>query len=349
MYENNNICSLSESSPNGSETPAQSQMDGDDLNLEVQRHTETTISCHVSVLASSTGAVSRHCHASLQERASKVGARSLPLALNASTRRSRFQRQFETSEQKTSLDSTDKGSLTPAMRKKYLKDLFLNYKSHSGLSNILSLQSASESWGAEEDSALWALEPLEHAWMLSVVDGNLDTIVEFLSEDPSLLTRKDFVSGYTALHWLAKNGNHETLINLLKHAEKQGVPVNVNLKGSGGLTPLHIAAMQSQYMVIKVLVGAFSADVDVMDYSGKRPWQYLKGNVSPEIKELLGAWDDEHTYCKLNFNNNRECVELSVEECPKNTDEVDSFSRTHRWGLSSFVKRLTPFFSRGKN
>ncbi|KAI4892859.1 hypothetical protein NFI96_000755 [Prochilodus magdalenae] len=237
-------------------------------------------------------------------------------------RRLRLQKQTELSGVP---ESQEKGSLTPAMRKRYLKDLFLNYKSHTGLSSLLSFKSDSQCSGDGEDvrgysledpssGAFWALDPLEHAWMLSVVDGNYDTMVEFLSEDPSLLTRRDFVSGYTALHWLAKNGKHETLIKLLKRAENEGSPVNVNIKGSGGFTPLHVATMHNQYMVVKILVGAFSANIDAMDYSGKRAWQYLRENAPPEMKELLGAWDDEHRTTEWSYKVNR-------------VDQIDSLDR----------------------
>ncbi|XP_066505780.1 ankyrin repeat domain-containing protein SOWAHD [Hoplias malabaricus] len=272
-------------------------------------------------------------------------------------RRSRLQKQ---SEIQGFPDGQEKGSITPAMRKKYLKDLFLYHKSHTGLSSILSFKSASlcsrdgENAGEYglEDSAggeFWALDPLEHAWMLSVVDGNYDTMVEFLSEDPTLLTRGDFVSGYTALHWLAKNGKHETLIKLLKRAEKEGSRVDVNVKGSGGLTPLHVAAIHNQYMVIKLLVGAYGANIDSMDYSGKRAWQYLKDSAPTEMKELLGAWDEEHRYCKLNVNNNNGGTEVpSAQEAPANTDEVDTFNRRTGWSFGSFRKLLSPFFSGGK-
>ncbi|KAL7863286.1 hypothetical protein SRHO_G00122700 [Serrasalmus rhombeus] len=263
----------SESSSISSEPQPDSQIGGGDLLSRGQKPSEPRISSY----SVSEGSLTRMRRSRLQKQPELLGAP----------------------------EAQEKGSLTPAMRKKYLKDLFLNYKSHTGLSSILSLKGDSQ-WSRDgedvggyslEDTssgAFWALDPLEHAWMLSVVDGNYDTMVEFLSEDPSLLTRRDFVSGYTALHWLAKNGKHEMLIKLLKRAEKEGSPVNVNIKGSGGFTPLHVATMHRQYMVVKILVGAFGANIDAMDYSGKRAWQYLGENAPPEMKELLGTWDDEH-------------------------------------------------------
>uniref|UniRef100_W5LSS1 Sosondowah ankyrin repeat domain family member D n=1 Tax=Astyanax mexicanus TaxID=7994 RepID=W5LSS1_ASTMX len=291
----------------------------------------------------------------------KISVVSLSDGSMTRSRRTRLQKQAEL---QGSAEAQDKGSITPSMRKKYLQELFLNNKSHTGLSSILSFRSTSQWPRYGEDAggytledpsngaAFWAMDPVEHAWMLSIVDGNYDTMVEFLEEDPSLLTRKDFVSGYTALHWLAKNGKHEILIKLLRRAEKAGTPVNVNLKGSGGQTPLHVAAMHNQYMVVKILVGAFGANIDAMDYSGRRAWQYLRDGAPPEMKELLGAWDDEHRYCQLNVNNNN-CSGPAVytaQDSQKSTDEVDFFSRraNGRWPFGSFRKLFSPFLSRGK-
>lgn len=167
----------------------------------------------------------------LEERLSRHGARPVsPAFSSASSRRSRLQKQLEvysepgsssSNSRRLSVDASEKGSLTPAMRKKYLKELLLN--NNSGLSSILSSkhksskeeeEAAAQNGDTVNCGALWALDPMEHAWMLSVVDGNYETIVEFLAEDRSLLSRKDFISGFTALHWLAKNGKDETLIKL---------------------------------------------------------------------------------------------------------------------------------------
>uniref|UniRef100_A0A8C1KLM1 Sosondowah ankyrin repeat domain family d n=1 Tax=Cyprinus carpio TaxID=7962 RepID=A0A8C1KLM1_CYPCA len=279
-----------------------------------------------------------------EERLSRHGARPGSPAFSASSRRARFQESGSSASRRLSVDASEKGSLTPAMRKKYLKELLLNNK--SGLSSILS----SEHKSSEEEEApygdalnsgaLWALDPMEHAWMLSVVDGNYDTMLEFLAEDPSLLSRKDFISGFTALHWLAKNGKDETLIQLLRYAEKEGLSVNVNLRGSGGLTPLHVAAMHNQYTVVKALVGAFSANIDVLDYSGKRAWQYLKDNAPREMKELLGAWDDEHSVEYLNVNNSASQAQPAEKHTQESRVEIDGSGGFTRQRFSSFKRLL---------
>ncbi|XP_010894486.1 ankyrin repeat domain-containing protein SOWAHD [Esox lucius] len=262
------------------------------------------------------------------DRLSRVGVRAFSSAY-ASARRSRLQRQPEVCETSSSepqrllVDAPDRASITPAMRKRYLKELLLS-NSSGGFASVVSSNGSCASPGDfyEEDEVL-VLSPMEHEWMLDVVDGNYETIIKYLSEDSSLLTRKDFVSGFTVLHWLAKNGRDEILLKLLRHAEKEGIFVDVNLKGSGGLTPLHVAAIHSQFMVIKILVGAFGAKIDAMDYSGRRAWQYLKGNAPKEMRELLGTWDDEHfSVGHLNTNNNRTCSS-TVSKSESIVDERD--------------------------
>nr|XP_015803248.2 ankyrin repeat domain-containing protein SOWAHC [Nothobranchius furzeri] len=230
---------------------------------------------------------------SVVERVARYGMPVMPGALQ---RRSRLQRQQEDG------SAPERSSLTTTTRKKYLKELLLS----NSLSSVLSCHTLDEN---PQQDADWALYPMEHAWMLSAVEGNYETILEFISEDPFLLTRRDFISGYSVLHWLAKRGQDETLLRLLRYAERAELPVNVNVRGSGGLTPLHVASMHRQYTVIKLLVGAFGANVDAMDYNGRRAWQYLRHDAPLEMKELLGTWDDEHSggaaqHPNKNANNN---------------------------------------------
>ncbi|XP_019937897.2 ankyrin repeat domain-containing protein SOWAHD [Paralichthys olivaceus] len=287
------------------------------------------------------------------ERLSRYGRQVLPGSFQ---RRSRQQRQQEAAATDgcapggpLQREAPERGSLTPAMRKKYLKQLLFSNASNSGFSSALSSQTDSVS--SEQEDADWALCPMEHAWMLSAVEGNYDTILEFMSEEPNLLTRRDFISGYSVLHWLAKRGQDETLLKLLRYAETAGVRVNVNLRGSGGLTPLHVASMHSQYMVVKLLVGAFGANVDAMDYNGRRAWQYLRGDAPLEMKELLGTWDEEHSCggVKWNVNNNSAgAVTPDTEEEVEEEGQTDAhfFDRTKRsgsWRFGSFKKMLPSF------
>ncbi|CAL8308103.1 unnamed protein product [Arctogadus glacialis] len=163
--------------------------------------------------------------------------------------------------------------------------------------------------------------------------SGLQRQLEVSDSTPGAVHGKDFISGFSVLHWLAKSGHGETLTKLLKHAENVGSPADVNLRGSGGQTPLHVASMHSQFMVVKLLVGAFGAKVDVMDYNGKRAWQYLKGNAPLEMKELLGAWDEEHnTDYAQNANNSASCTPNPTPSVDPRLDEVDSLTRTRAEG-----------------
>ncbi|KAG6937117.1 sosondowah ankyrin repeat domain family member D, partial [Chelydra serpentina] len=156
-----------------------------------------------------------------------------------------------------------------------------------------------------EDLSL-ALDPLEHEWMLTVAQGDPESIMRLLDVDPSLLNRRDFVTGFTALHWLAKHGRHEALIEVITCAENKGYHADVNIPtASGGLTPLHLAALQGHEMVIKVLVGAYGANTSLRDHSGHKAWQYLKADASRELKELSGALEEDLAQLGVwNTNNN---------------------------------------------
>lgn len=149
---------------------------------------------------------------------------------------------------------------------------------------------------AEDESASGGsvtLDPLEHAWMLSASDGKWDSLEELLACEPGLLTKRDFITGFTCLHWAAKHGRQELLALLVNFASKHQLPVNINARTSGGYTALHLAAMHGHVEVVKLLVGAYDADVDIRDYSGKKASQYLSQSTAEEIKNLVGALEEE--------------------------------------------------------
>ncbi|XP_006873102.1 PREDICTED: ankyrin repeat domain-containing protein SOWAHC [Chrysochloris asiatica] len=160
-----------------------------------------------------------------------------------------------------------------------------------GDSDSASLASSS----AEEESGgggSVTLDPLEHAWMLSASDGRWDSLEGLLACEPGLLAKRDFITGFTCLHWAAKHGKQELLAMLVNFANKHQLPVNVNARTSGGYTALHLAAMHGHVEVVKLLVGAYDADVDVRDYSGKKASQYLHQSIAEEIRNLVGAWEE---------------------------------------------------------
>uniref|UniRef100_UPI00398EA187 ankyrin repeat domain-containing protein SOWAHD n=1 Tax=Pristiophorus japonicus TaxID=55135 RepID=UPI00398EA187 len=139
-----------------------------------------------------------------------------------------------------------------------------------------------------------ALEPAEHEWLLAVAEGDWERMEALLLLDAGLLNKRDFVSGLAAAHWLAKQGQEQTLIKLVRLAERRGLRLDLNARaGGGGYTPLHLAAMQGHHALVKLLVGAYSADVGARDYAGRKAWQYLDSKAPGQLKQLAGAEEEQ--------------------------------------------------------
>uniref|UniRef100_A0A3Q4GB50 Sosondowah ankyrin repeat domain family member C n=1 Tax=Neolamprologus brichardi TaxID=32507 RepID=A0A3Q4GB50_NEOBR len=137
----------------------------------------------------------------------------------------------------------------------------------------------------DEDCASVTLDPLEHEWMLCASDGLWDSLQPLLAVEPSLVTKRDFVTGFTCLHWAAKQGKAELLSQLLTFAKENTIPVNVNVRSSAGYTPLHLAAMHGHTQVVRVLLSDWDADPEARDYSGRRPMQYLSPPLAADLLE----------------------------------------------------------------
>lgn len=117
-----------------------------------------------------------------------------------------------------------------------------------------------------------ALDPLEKEWLKCAAIGHLATLSDLLRQDPSLAMKKDFTSGFTALHWAAKHGK-ENMARMLINAG-----VDINLRAHGGYTPLHIAALHSHLDIMDLLIHNYGAKTNVRDYSGRFASHYLKDN-----------------------------------------------------------------------
>lgn len=50
--------------------------------------------------------------------------------------------------------------------------------------------------------------------MVKAASGAWGDIYSLFREDPSLLHKRDFISGFTVLHWIAKHGDHRVLNTL---------------------------------------------------------------------------------------------------------------------------------------
>uniref|UniRef100_A0A4W6F208 SOWAHA-C winged helix-turn-helix domain-containing protein n=1 Tax=Lates calcarifer TaxID=8187 RepID=A0A4W6F208_LATCA len=137
----------------------------------------------------------------------------------------------------------------------------------------------------DEDCASVTLDPLEHEWMLCASDGLWESLQALLSVEPSLVAKRDFVTGFTCLHWAAKQGKAELLSQLLAFAKENAIPVNVNVRSSAGYTPLHLAAMHGHTQVVRVLLSDWEADPEARDYSGRRAIQYLPPPLAADLQE----------------------------------------------------------------
>ncbi|KAI3351228.1 hypothetical protein L3Q82_005781 [Scortum barcoo] len=133
------------------------------------------------------------------------------------------------------------------------------------------------------------LEPLAHEWLVKCAAGLWGQIYGLLLQDTRLAQKKDFMSGFTALHWAAKDGNKEMMHKLVEVSRKRGTCVDVNVKAHGGYTPLHIAAIHSRTEVMVLLVQRYGASVTERDNDGKKASHYLGPDVPDEVRALLGG------------------------------------------------------------
>uniref|UniRef100_A0A671PXT0 Ankyrin repeat domain-containing protein SOWAHC-like n=1 Tax=Sinocyclocheilus anshuiensis TaxID=1608454 RepID=A0A671PXT0_9TELE len=218
------------------------------------------------------------------------------------------------SNKSTEEDQPDSVSDTPRNSRKHLVEALMNSSPQVRRSVCLSGRCKECPRGdGDYEAAAVTLEPLEHEWMMCASDGHWESLHRLLARDPSLLTRKDFVTGFTCLHWAAKLGKHELIVMLVNFAKAHQVAVNVNARSSAGYTPLHLAATHNHLEVVKLLVGAFDADVEARDYSGRKACQYLKSDIAQNILDIAGA-----------------CVESDA-------DSVDAGDAS-RWRLSRVIQ-----------
>ncbi|OXB56390.1 hypothetical protein ASZ78_012385 [Callipepla squamata] len=127
-------------------------------------------------------------------------------------------------------------------------------------------------------------------WLLAVVGGDSENILRLLEQAPSLMSVADPVTGFTALHWLAKHGQQKTFAEVITRSREKGCAISVDTcTPKDGLTPLHVAAQQGHTALVELLVKVYKADTGLRDHSGHKAWQYLPADTSSELMELAGA------------------------------------------------------------
>jgi len=130
----------------------------------------------------------------------------------------------------------------------------------------------------------FSLSESEREWTIKSAYSDYQAMSKLLLTNPSLAGRRDFLSGYTALHWAAKNGVDDVVKLLFGSKE----PPNVNARSHGGYTPLHIATIHGQDSVVRLLVEVYGANPNVRDYSGRKPKHYFAYSaVSARVQQLL--------------------------------------------------------------
>ncbi|NWW14317.1 SWAHB protein, partial [Oreocharis arfaki] len=152
-----------------------------------------------------------------------------------------------------------------------------------------SVLSKSSPRNAASRGPLVPLGQREHAWLVAMSAGCWAQVRGLFLEEPELALQRDFISGFTVLHWLAKHGDGPGLQELAAAARQVGLALDVDARSGCGYTPLHLAAIHGHQLVIKVLVLQLGCQVQVRDGSGRRPWEYLGSSTSGEIWQLLEA------------------------------------------------------------
>ncbi|KAK2826916.1 hypothetical protein Q7C36_017842 [Tachysurus vachellii] len=155
------------------------------------------------------------------------------------------------------------------------------------------------------------LESSEHDWMVTSASGRWKLLYGLLLNDAQLAEKKDFISGFTALHWAAKCGHSEMLCKIIDLSREKGKGVDINSKSYAGYTPLHIAAIHGQEYIIGILVNEYGANCDIRDNAGKKPHHYLDKAASHSIQELLGG------------------LKVVRAEPQKNPDDTETHKHTH--------------------
>lgn len=140
-----------------------------------------------------------------------------------------------------------------------------------------------ESRRSDDSSCDFTMTPIEREWMICSAYCDYQAMAKLLQSNPALASRRDFVTGFTALHWAAKNGKP----NVVKLLFGSAILPQVDARSNGGYTPLHFAAMHGHGEVIELLVEVYSADTSVRDYSGRKPKHYALATIPPKVQQLL--------------------------------------------------------------
>ncbi|XP_060942185.1 ankyrin repeat domain-containing protein SOWAHA-like [Limanda limanda] len=201
---------------------------------------------------------------------------------------------------------------------------------------------ASEEQKENRVPSLVPLEQAEHEWLVKCAAGHWSQAYGLLLRDSQLAEKRDFMSGFTGLHWAAKCGNSDMLTKIVDLSRQGGVEVDINARTHGGYTPLHIAALHDQEYIIATLVGEHHADVRVRDNCGKRAYHYLHKGVSKSVREMLSEPKVQPAPDRVPPE--REEPEL-LPDLPKGLHSISRLFQPHGSGLKKKPKQRSALYS----
>ncbi|XP_078509214.1 ankyrin repeat domain-containing protein SOWAHA [Lissotriton helveticus] len=202
------------------------------------------------------------------------------------------QQDVSTDQERTFLQNKEHFASTQAADMALPKSPYVKRRQHDEVgARSPHLKRGSRAIKANEESKFSNTVPLdtaEHDWLVKTTAGRWSHhLYGLLLNDSELFEKKDFMSGFTALHWAAKSGNSEMLTTLIEIAKKAGLKVDVNMRSFGGYTPLHVAAIHGREEVILKLVRNYGAKIHLRDWSGKKAYQYLQKNTPLALRYVL--------------------------------------------------------------
>ncbi|KAL6098488.1 sowaha [Pungitius sinensis] len=191
-------------------------------------------------------------------------------------------------------------------------------------------------------TSMYPMEQSEHQWLVKCAAGHWRHVLGLLLRDHQLAEKRDFTSGFTALHWAAKWGNSQMLVKIVDLSRQGGGRVDVNAKTHGGYTPLHIAALHGQEQIAALLVGELGANPGVRDNYGKRAHHYLPEGTSETLREMLGK--PKPPEAEDRAQHDKEEPHL-FPELPKGLNSISRLLQPHTTGSKRKQKQRPGFLS----
>ncbi|KAI7811664.1 putative ankyrin repeat domain-containing protein SOWAHA-like [Triplophysa rosa] len=139
------------------------------------------------------------------------------------------------------------------------------------------------------------MDPMEKEWLRCAALGKAPALHMLLQQDNTLVSRKDFVTEFTALHWAAKQG----CVEMADMMARSGADVNQR----AGYTPLHLASLHGHGNIIQLLINNYidNAKVNIRDYHGKMAAHYWNGTM--DIFNKHGS----HSACRWSGGRRGQC------------------------------------------